>query len=107
MCRFVNDVLHIREGGEDLQRRAPGEGSHREVVVLTLSSGQLGFKVLKGKERVGCVEFLIVFSVAALNLSIMSWRIRLNQFMLNSKFGKGLLKKSLFWISGAEPVCKL
>ena len=106
-CRFVNDVLHIRESGEDLQRRAPGEGSHREVVVLTLSSGQLGFKVLKGKERVGCVEFLIVFSVAALNLSIMSWRIRLNQFMLNSKFGKGLLKESLFWISGAEPVCKL
>ena len=107
LCRFVNDVLHIRESGEDLQRRAPGKGSHREVVVLTLSSGQLGFKVLKGKERVGCVEFLIVFPVAALNFSIVPWRIGLNQFMLDPKFGKGLLKESLFWLARAEPVCKL
>ena len=106
-CRFVNDVLHIREGGKDLERRAPGKGSHREVIVLPLSSGKLGFKVVKGKERVGCVEFLIVFPVAALNLSIVSWRIRFNQFMLDPKFGKSLLEESLFWFAGAEPVCKL
>ena len=72
-----------------------------------LSSGQLGFKVLKGKECVGCIEFLIVFPVAALNFSVVSWRIRLNQFMLDSKFGKGLLKESLIRFAGAEPVCKL
>ena len=107
ICRFVNDVLHIREGGKDLQRRAPGKGSHREVVVLPLSSGKLGFKVLKGKERVGCVELLIVFSVAALNFSVVSWCIRLNQFMLDPEFSKSSLKESLFWLARAEPVCKL
>ena len=100
-------MLHIREGSKDLQRGAPSEGSHREVVVLTLPSGKLGFKVLKGKERVGCVELLIVFPVAALHFSVVSWRIRLNQFMLDPKFGKGILKESLFWVARAEPVCKL
>ena len=63
-----------------------------------LSSGQLGFKVLKGKECVGCIEFLIVFPVAALNFSIVSGRIGLNQFMLDPKFSKSFLKESLFWV---------
>ena len=72
-----------------------------------LSSGQLGFKVLKGKECVGCIEFLIVFPVAALNFSIVSGRIGLNQFMLDPKFSKSSLKESLFWVARAEPICKL
>ena len=74
---------------------------------MTLPSGKLGFKILKGKECVGSVEFLIVFPVAALNFSVVSWRIRLNQFMLDPKFSKSSLKESLFWLARAEPVCKL
>ena len=74
---------------------------------MTLPSGKLGFKILKGKECVGSVEFLIVFPVAALNFSVVSWRIRLNQFMLDPKFSKSSLKESPFWLAGAEPVCKL
>ena len=39
MCRFVNDVLHIRESEKHLFRRAPVERTHREIVVFTLVNG--------------------------------------------------------------------
>ena len=38
-CRFVNDVLHIRESEKHLFRRAPVERTHREIVVFTLVNG--------------------------------------------------------------------
>ena len=39
VCRFVNDVLHIRESEKHLFRRAPVERTHREIVVFTLVNG--------------------------------------------------------------------
>ena len=39
LCRFVNDVLHIRESEKHLFRRAPVERTHREIVVFTLVNG--------------------------------------------------------------------
>ena len=39
ICRFVNDVLHIRESEKHLFRRAPVERTHREIVVFTLVNG--------------------------------------------------------------------
>jgi len=51
-CRFVNDVLHIEESGEDLFRRAPAEGTHGEIVVLVLPDSKLLAEVLKGIELV-------------------------------------------------------
>ena len=38
-CRFVNDVLHIRERKKDVFGGVPVERSHREIVVLSLSDG--------------------------------------------------------------------
>ena len=37
-CRFVNDVLRIREREKDLFRREPIERTHGKIVVLTLTN---------------------------------------------------------------------
>ena len=71
-CRFVNDVLHIRESGKDLFRRAPVEGTHREVVVFVLPYGELLAEVVKGIELVRSVEVFIVLAMAALDLAVMA-----------------------------------
>lgn len=46
-CRFVNDVLHIRESGQDLFGRAPVEGTDREIVINTFSDSKLSLEVFK------------------------------------------------------------
>ena len=80
-CRFVNDVLHRRESGMDLSGRAPVEGSHGEMIVGTLSNSQLVFEVLKGKEPMGSVELLIVFSMTTLYFAVVPGRIGFDQPM--------------------------
>ncbi len=46
-CRFVNDVLHIREVGKNSSRGTPIERAHREIVVLALANSQLLFEIIK------------------------------------------------------------
>ena len=106
-CRFVNDVLHNGERKKDGIGRLPVERAHGEIIVLSLPNSKLLGKVIKGIECVAGIEFFIIFPVAALNFSVVSWRKRLNQFMLDPKYSKSSLKESLFWLARAEPVCKL
>ena len=88
-------------GKQRLSRPFPGKKTERGGVGLSMMC------YTSGKECVGCIEFLIVFPVAALNFSVVSGRIGLNQFMLDPKFSKSSLKESLFWVARAEPICKL
>ena len=92
-CRFVNDVLHIWERKKNVIGRLPVEWSHRKLIVVSLSDGKLLFKVCKTVELMASVEFLVVFSVAALNFSVMPWRIRFNQFVTNTELHQSVLKE--------------
>ena len=78
VCRFVNDVLHIRIRKKDVFWGLPVEWSHREVVILTLAHSKLFFKVSKAIEFVASIELLVIFPVAAFNLYVMFGCIRLD-----------------------------
>ena len=107
MCRFVNEELQRRERIKDLFRRTPGQGTHRENVVLTLSNSKLLLKVPERKEFVGSIKLLIILTVTALYLSIVPWRVRTDQLMPDSQFHQGPFKNSqLFCGQGVEPVGK-
>ena len=85
MCRFVNDVLHIRKSSSDLFRRLPVEGSHREMIVGTFPDSQLLLKILERVKVMSGIEFFVVFSVASLHLAVVPWSIRLNEFVADTK----------------------
>ena len=92
-CRFVNDVLHIRESREDLIGRAPVEGTHGEIVVLVLPGGQLFAEVVKGIELVGGVEVFVILPMAALDFAVVSRSVDLNEFVLDPQLVKRSLKE--------------
>lgn len=73
------------------------------MIVGTLTNGQLLPKVFERVKTVGGIEFLVVFSVAALHLSIVTRCIRFDQFVLDSEACKGVLEQGWFWIPA---VCK-
>ena len=55
------------------------------MVVCAFANSQLIFKILKRIKTMRSIKFFIVFSVAALDLSIMPGCIWFDQFMLNSQ----------------------
>ena len=83
------------------------ERPHGKVVGTAVMDSKLLFEVCKRIKTAAGIETLLVLAVAALNFSVVSGRIGLNQFMLDPKFSKSSLKESLFWVARAEPVCKL
>ena len=93
MCRFDNEVLHRVKSSKSQLRREPFEGTHRKVVVISLSDSELRCEISEGIELVGSVEFLIVFAVTALNFAVMPGRIRTEEFMSNTEFRKRFLKE--------------
>ena len=92
-CRFVNDVLHIRESGKGLSRRAPVEGTHGEMVVSAFTDGELLFEVIKGIETVRSIELLVVLSVRSFHLAIVPWRVNSDQLVPDPKLAQRLFKK--------------
>ncbi len=107
-CRFVNDVLHIRESEKDSFWGLPVEWSHRKVVIVSLSDGELFLEVSKTIELVASIEFLVVLSVTAFYLAIMPWRVRPDQLMPNTELFQRFLKQSRFGVLAVcQTVCKL
>ena len=54
------------------------------------------------------IEVFVVFSVAALNLTVVPGRVRFNQFVPDSEFCQRCLKEcGLGAVFGIQPVCKL
>ena len=66
---------------EGVFRGDPVERTDGEIVVLPLSSGELGLEVGERIELVRSIEFFIVFSVTALHLAIVPRGIRTNGFV--------------------------
>ena len=80
-CRFVNDVLHIREREKDLFRREPIERTHGKIVVFSAVNSKLLFKVIKRVECVGSIEVFVIFAVRALNLAVVPRRVWLDELV--------------------------
>ena len=80
---------------EEIKRRKPEEGPHRQVVGAAVMDSELFLKVIQREERVESIKAFLVFPVAALHLAIMSGRVRTNAFMLNAQLSSGFLKKGL------------
>ena len=91
-------MLHIGERKKDLFGGFPAEWSHRKIVILTLSNSELLFEVCKAIEFTTCVELLVVFPVAALHLSVMSGRVRLNELVPNTELIQSLFKQGSLWV---------
>lgn len=97
-----------REGKQELFRRAPGKGAHGESIVLALADGELFLEVGEGEELVGSVEVLVVFAVAALDLSIVPGSIRTDELVADAELRKGGFEKGgQGLLPGDEAVGKL
>jgi len=89
-------VLQVWERKKDVFGRVPVERSHGEIIVFPFSDSQLLFKIGKAIEFATSVEFLIVFSVAALDFAVVPWRVRPDQLVPDPKLLQSLLKQCLF-----------
>jgi hypothetical protein len=63
----------------------PVKGTHGEIIISTLADSQLFLEIIKGIERMGGIEFLVVLSVATLNLAIMARSKGTDEFMTDPK----------------------
>ena len=54
------------------------------MVVSSFTNGKLSFEIIERVETMRGVEFLIVFSVAALYFAVVPWRVRTDEFMANA-----------------------
>ncbi len=80
---------------EEIKRRKPEEGPHRQVVGAAVMDSELLLKVIQRGERVGSIKAFLVFPVTSFDLSVMSGRVRTNVFMLNAQLSSGFLEKGL------------
>ena len=92
-CRFVNDELHIRKRIKNIFGRHPVERSHGESVIASLPDSKLFGKVIEWIEGMASIEFLVVFSVAALYLAVMSWGKRANLFVADPHLSQSFSKR--------------
>ena len=93
ICRFVNDVLHIRKRIKNVFRWHPVERSHGESVITSLPDSKLFGEVIEGIEGVTSIEFLIVFSMTAFYFSVVSRRKGLDFLVPNSELSQRFLKE--------------
>lgn len=54
--------------------------------------GELLCEVIQGIKAVAGVKAFLILPVTALHLSVMTWRIRANEFVANTELGSGSLK---------------
>ena len=93
---------------EDRFGGVPVERSHGEIVILPLSDRQLLLKISKGIKGVAGIEFLIVLSMATLNLTVVPWGVRLNQLVQDAKLFQSSFEEGfLFGGLGVQAVGKL
>ena len=76
----------------ELRRRKPGEWPHGEIVGAAVMDGELLCEVIQGIKAVAGVKAFLILPVTALHLSVMTWRIRANEFVANTELGSGSLK---------------
>ena len=93
---------------EDRFGGVPVERSHGEIVILPSSDRQLLLKISKGIKGVTGIEFLIVLSMATLNLTVVPWGVRLNQLVQDAQLFQSSFEEGfLFGGLGVQAVGKL
>ncbi len=60
---------------------------------MTLPDGKQLLEILERKELMGCIEILIVLAVTALYLTVMSWCIGTDEFVLDPELLQRYLKQ--------------
>ena len=84
------------------------ERPHGKVVGTAVMDGKLLFEVCKGIKAAAGIETLLVLTVAALYLAIVTGRIGTNQLVLNAQLCSGLLKeRDQFTVGLSKAVGKL
>ena len=77
------------------------------MVIGTLTDSKLVLKVLEREETMGSIEFFVIFSVAALNFSVVPGSVGLNQFVPNTKAAQlGLEGRRGIAALSQQPLCK-
>ena len=107
-CRLVNDELQRRKRKKDIARRLPVERTHGEIIILPLTDGKLFCKIVKRIETMRSIEFLVVFSMTAFNLAVMSGCERSDLLMLDSQLFKRFLEEGRQLLLAVHHlICKL
>ena len=106
--RLVNDKLQRRKRKKEVARRLPVERTHWEIIILPLTNGKLFHKIVKRIETMRSIEFLVVFSVTAFYLAVMSRSERPDLFMLDTKLFKRFLEeRRRLFLAVPHFICKL
>ena len=71
-------------GTKELAGREPVQWSHGEAVAAILVGSELPTKIDEREEGMGVVETLLILTVAAFHLAVVSWGIRSNQLVTNA-----------------------
>ena len=77
----ITPPFGIPLAGYFLERPMDGVLDELEVCALALSDGELFLEIIKGIELMHSIEFLIILSVTALDLTVVSWCERSDQLM--------------------------
>lgn len=65
-------------------RGAPVERTHGEIIVFSIPDSKLFLEVFKGEELVVSIEILVILTVAAFDLAVVPWRVRLNELVADA-----------------------
>ena len=107
-CRLVNDALQRRKRKKDIERRLPVERTHGEIIILPLTDGKLFYKIVKRIETMRSIEFLVVFSMTAFYLAVMSGCEWSDLLMPDTKLFKRFLEERRQLLPAVPHlVCKL
>ena len=79
-------------GEEEGERRRPGEGFDREMVVPTVMPREQRLEIVEGVESLDSVEKLVVFTVTTLNFAVVSGRGDTNQLVMDTVVVQGDVK---------------
>lgn len=82
------------------------ERTHGKLVAASLVGSQLPTKVVEGVEGMLVIESLLVFTVAAFYLAVMTWRIRPDKLMSDPQLLQRRFKKSWLVSGCRKPVGK-
>ena len=114
-CTPTIDTLHFwktvslsNKLDKELERRKPGEWTHRKVVGAAVMDSKLLLEVSQREERVDRVKAFLVFPVATLHFAIVPWGVGADELVADAKISGGFLKNGLdIPFAVGKTVCKL
>ena len=74
-----------RERRKDLFGGKPVQGTHGEIVVISVPDNKLFLKIRKGKEGVRSIEIFVILAVTAFHFAVVSGGKRFDRLMDNTQ----------------------